>query len=108
IVTLGCKSAVEKVGQFFCELLVRLKPDRSNGENRCEMLLSQQDIAEFTGMTPVHVCRTIKKLREQRLVEVERKQIHFLNFDALAKLCGFDDRYLRGASHRGIIHPMLT
>lgn len=106
IITLGCKSAVERIGLFFCEILTRLNPQRS-GEAICEMPLSQQDIGEYTGMTPVHVCRTIRKLREDGLIVVGKKELLFKDYDRLAELCGFDDRYLRGTSDKEIAYRLI-
>lgn len=94
LVALGCKSAIEKIGQFFCEIAVRLKSDLTSNSNICDMPLSQQDIAEYTGMTPIHVCRTLKKLRSDCLADVRQKKLHIFNFQQLAKLSSFDGRYL--------------
>lgn len=71
------------------------------------MPLSQQDIVEYTGMTPVHVCRTLRKLREEGLVVLACKKLIFLDFDRLAARCGFDDRYLRGTWNRDIARRLM-
>lgn len=98
LITLGCKSASERLGQFFCELYVRLQLSGRMRGDSCDFPLSQQDVAEFTGMTPVHVCRTLRELRLEKLIELRRRKLHILDFERLSKHCGFDDRYLKNAS----------
>lgn len=94
LVTLGCKSATERLSQLICELFCRLAANGRADEDRCDFPLSQQDMADFTGMTPVHVCRTLKELKQKRLIELRRRRLRILDFDRLAKLCGFDRAYL--------------
>jgi len=94
--TLGCRSAAERLGQLVCELFCRLAANHRVEDDRCDFPLSQQDMADFTGMTPVHVCRTLKELKEHQLIELPRRRLHILDFDRLAKLCGFEHAYLAG------------
>jgi CRP-like cAMP-binding protein len=94
LVTLGCKSATERLSQLICELFCRLAANGRVEGDRCDFPLSQQDMADFTGMTPVHVCRTLKELRTSRLIELRRRRLRILDFERLAKLCGFDGAYI--------------
>ncbi len=96
LVTLGCKSATERLSQLICELFCRLAANGRVEDDRCDFPLSQQDMADFTGMTPVHVCRTLKELKEHQLIELRRRRLRILDFDRLAKLCGFEHAYLAG------------
>lgn len=108
VISLGCKTAAEKVAQLFCELFLRLNPCLPSDKGKCDMPLSQQEIAEITGMTPVHVCRTIRDLRKMDLIELKNKKLHFLNFEALAKLSGFEAQHIRPMPNQQYIYQLLA
>jgi DNA-binding transcriptional regulator LsrR (DeoR family) len=59
-----------------------------------EMPLTQEQIAEALGITPVHANRIIRQLREARIVDVSRGRVTVLNEAKLMELAQFDDRYL--------------
>ena len=43
---------------------------------RCELPLTQVDLADATGLTPVHVNRTLQELRRMELIELANKQLY--------------------------------
>jgi DNA-binding transcriptional regulator LsrR (DeoR family) len=58
------------------------------------MPLTQEQIAEALGITPVHANRVIRQLREAKIVDISRGRVAVLNEAKLAQLAQFDDRYL--------------
>ena len=50
--------------------------------------LTQDQIADHLGMTTVHVSRTCKRLREERLVTVDRQIIIITDADGLREAAG--------------------
>src|SRR3546814_8384976 len=80
MVTLGCKSARERLGQLILELYLRLERAGRAADWRCEFPLSQQHLADFTGMTAVHVCRTLRGLRREQLADVHGRKLSILDF----------------------------
>lgn len=97
MVTLGCKSARERLGQLILELYLRLERVGRAADWRCEFPLSQQHLADFTGMTAVHVCRTLRDLRREQLAAVHQRKLSILDFPALARASSFESGYLAGA-----------
>jgi len=63
--------------------------------------LTQRDLADATGMTSVHVNRTIKTLRKAGLNELGHGSQTIPDVSELARAGGFDDSYLdlRRGSH---------
>ena len=94
LITLGCKSACEKIAHFLCELYVRLERRGQAKEHICDFPLSQQDVADFTGMTAVHACRTLRELREEAVIELRRRRLRIVDFAKLARIGSFDAHYL--------------
>jgi CRP-like cAMP-binding protein len=50
--------------------------------------LTQEQIADHLGLTMVHVSRTLRRLREERLVLVDRQVVIIINLDGLRRLAG--------------------
>ncbi|PKP98883.1 MAG: cyclic nucleotide-binding protein [Alphaproteobacteria bacterium HGW-Alphaproteobacteria-13] len=90
--SVGQRNALERVAHLMCEMAVRQGGHRTN--NRCDFLLTQGQIAEATGLTPVHVNRTIRELRRCCGMELRQRRLHIPRFDALASIACFDARYL--------------
>jgi len=56
--------------------------------------LTQADLGDMTGLTPVHVNRTLRKLREANLAMVRDGYASIPNLDRLRDFAGFDPTYL--------------
>jgi CRP-like cAMP-binding protein len=48
--------------------------------------LTQEEIADHLGLTMVHVSRTLRRLREERLVIVNRRMVVILDVDGLREV----------------------
>src|SRR5215471_13459119 len=88
------RSAYERVSHLLLELFVRLKSTGQTDGQSFTMPLTQELIGDALGLTAVHVNRTLRALREDRLVEIGNKCVTILDFDALSLLCDFDNSYL--------------
>lgn len=75
IVGLGRKSATERVGSLLAELHRRLHEVGRAIGGRCTIPLTQQDIADVVGLTPVHVNRVLGDLRQRGLVQFSGKTL---------------------------------
>jgi len=64
-----------------------------------KMPLTQEQLAEAVGLTPIHVNRTLRDLERQKLIKREKRTICIVDWPALEELGDFNDRYL---------HPNLT
>ena len=58
------------------------------------MRITQSDFADALGLTPVHVNRVLKSLRESRLIHLRGGQLTFLDRPRLERLAQFDATYL--------------
>lgn len=94
LITLGCKSAAERIAHFLCELYVRLERRGLVNHQQCDFPLSQQDVADFTGMTAVHACRRLRDLRQQGIIKLRYRRLSIIDFARLARIGSFDAAYL--------------
>ncbi|ANI77479.1 MULTISPECIES: Crp/Fnr family transcriptional regulator [Sphingobium] len=91
--SLGQRSAVERLAALFCELHFRLKVVGRTGVS-FNLGMSQSQLAESLGMTAVHVNRTLRLLRDRGLLNYRRGEAQILDLDGLKAVADFDDRYL--------------
>lgn len=74
IISLGRKSAVERVSELLCDLCKRLGGAQA-GDSLCTIPLTQRDIADVVGLTPVHVNRVLQGLRQRGMVEIRGRTL---------------------------------
>jgi len=95
VVNLGRRDAKSRMAHFLCEIGIR--SEQSGLGDRTDFILdaSQAQIGDALGLTPVHVNRTLKSLKESKLVSTDGRIIRVLNWPALAALGDFDPTYLQ-------------
>jgi CRP-like cAMP-binding protein len=99
ITSLGVRSAIGRLGHLFCELQLRLEAVGLAAPlvgNSCsyELALNQVELSEVLGLTPVHVNRMLKELRERELVSFRRHVVQIHDWPGLVALAEFDPFYL--------------
>lgn len=107
IVNLGRKSALEKLSHLFCEIHCRLRAAKLTCGDQCAMPLTQLDLADITGLTPVHVNRTLQEMRALELIELRSRWLRIPDIRRLRQIALFDDRYLHPEA-RAIDRPQCT
>ncbi len=93
------RSAYERVSHLLLELFVRLKTADLTDDMSFNMPLTQELIGSALGLTTVHVNRTLRSLREDKLVLMDGKRVTILDFDALSLVSDFDNSYLGETAH---------
>ena len=94
IANVGQRNAYERIAHLICEMYVRLDAVGRTDDGHCEWPLTQSDLASATGLTAVHVNRTLQELRRDGLVELRGRQLGIPDFAALKKAGGFTANYL--------------
>lgn len=102
LVNLGRKNAIERLSHLLCELFTRLSIAGEIEGAACEMPLTQLDLADLAGLTPVHVNRTLQEMRAMRLIELQSRRLTILDWESLRRIAWFDASYLaaRGQKER--------
>jgi len=94
IVNVGQRPAASRLAHTVVELRRRLAVIGREAGDTFEMPLTQEQISEALGITPVHANRIIRQLRDDGIVDINRGRVTVLNEAKLADLAQFDDRYL--------------
>ncbi|MFC3125408.1 Crp/Fnr family transcriptional regulator [Pseudoroseomonas globiformis] len=100
IVSLGRRDARGRVAYLLCELLWRHAAVGLTFGDVFKLPLTQTELGDTLGLTPVHVNRVLKGFREQGLISISQKMLSLLNVDRLQSIAGFNSSYLHlgGAS----------
>src|SRR5262249_21763703 len=67
-INLGRRVALERVAHLLCEIFERLRTVGLLEGNSCPFPVTQMDLADATGLSVVHVNRTIQELRASDLI----------------------------------------
>lgn len=98
-INLGQRTAVERIAHLCCEVSTRLEVVGLRNGHDCDMPITQSEIADITGLSAVHVNRSLQELRAAGLIELRNKRLTVLDKERLAELAMFDPGYL----HRRVV-----
>jgi CRP-like cAMP-binding protein len=94
IIDHGRRDARERIAHLFYEMLVRYRMIGQAIDDSYEFPVTQEELADATGMTPVHVNRTLKQLRDEQLIEFKGRVLTVLDPEALKNAGRFNAAYL--------------
>lgn len=94
VTNIGQRQAPQRLGHVFCEMMLRMKAIGLNSGMSCPFAVSQAVLGEVTGMSTVHVNRSLMELRGEQLVSFEKGVLTIHDWDRLAEFAGFDETYL--------------
>lgn len=95
LLNVGQRLALQRVAHLFCELHVRLSVVGLVGDdNSFALPLTQTELADTTGITPVHANRTLQRLRKDQLISTQRGRLTIHDLDRLVEIAGFNEMYL--------------
>jgi CRP-like cAMP-binding protein len=87
----SARSALQRVAHLLCEQLARC---HAAGINNTNGLLRQRDLADATGLSMPQINRTLRDLRQLRIISCNDGTIEVLDKGELGHLACFDDHYL--------------
>lgn len=99
MLVLGKKRGRSRVAHLFCEVHARLELVGMSEDNGYSLPFSQEELADITGMTPVHLNRCLKDLRDARLVTYRNGRVDFHDLPGLIYEAQFDVGYLHPGPH---------
>ena len=94
----GRRDARSRVAHMLCEFIARCEA-AGLGRRECfELPMTQSQIGDATGLTSVHVNRTLKALDADGALMRTRNQFRVLDWDRLCSIADFDAAYLHAAA----------
>lgn len=93
IVRLGRQSAHERTAHFLLEWRQRCRIAGLADGERFPMPLTQEVLSDALGLSIVHLNRTLQHMKRERLIEMKRGWIEFLDVVRLKFICDYQARY---------------
>ena len=97
LVTTGRRNAAERVAMLLMHLYRRMERLGLAGTGWIEFPINQQHIADALGLSLVHTNKTLRRLQQLGLHDIEDGRLRLLNPKALVRLADYYDAPLRKA-----------
>jgi len=94
VMNVGRRDAREALAHLFCEFARRLEAAGLGSTEGYELPMTQEQLGDATGLTSVHVNRTLKAMANDGLIERERRFIKIPDWELLRTVAGFNETYL--------------
>jgi CRP-like cAMP-binding protein len=88
------RDARSRLAHLLCELGLRLEGAGLGERTRYRLPMTQEQIADCIGLTPVHVNRVLKDMEKDRLISGTRGSIEIADWERLTGVGGFGSEYL--------------
>lgn len=94
IIDHGSRDAQERIAHLCYEMLIRYRIVGETTDDVFPFPITQEDLADATGMTAIHANRMLQQLRAEGLIELKGKAMTVLDPPRLKKLARFESNYL--------------
>jgi CRP-like cAMP-binding protein len=98
VLNVGRRDALSRIAHMLCELAARGEAVGLGSADRFELPMTQEQIADATGLTPVHVNRMLKALGDQGVIARDKREVSVADWPRLRRIGGFDAAYLHAAA----------
>jgi CRP-like cAMP-binding protein len=90
----GRRVAIKRTAHLLCEFALRLEAAGLGEQCDYQLPMTQDQLADALGLTPVHVNRTLQALQKDGLIERSKRSVKIGNWENLAAVGDFDSNYL--------------
>jgi len=94
IIDHGRRDAREQIAHLFYEMLIRHRIVSEATDDSFPFPITQDDLADATGLTPPHVNKTLQDLRAAGLIEFKNKVLTILDTKRLRRAANYESGYL--------------
>jgi CRP-like cAMP-binding protein len=94
LVNVGRRDSLSRMAHLLCEFALRLETAGLSKDRRYELPMTQEQLADCTGLTPVHVNRVLKELGRLGLIERNKRDVAITDWTGLREVGDFSARYL--------------
>jgi len=98
VLNVGRRDALARVAHMLCEFAARREAAGLGSPDRFELPMTQEQIADATGLTSIHVNRMLRILGQRGLIARDKRDVHIVNWDGMRRLADFDPAYLHLAA----------
>lgn len=90
----GRRDARSRIAHLLCEFAYRVSAQKLSHDGVYELPMTQEQIADATGLTAVHVNRILQTLQREGLIERDRRMVRFPSWQRMQDVADFNARYL--------------
>ena len=94
LLNIGRRPAYQRLAHFLLELGERQRILGGIGEKQVTLPITQLHLADSLGLSVVHVNRVLRRMREEKLVRLQRGQITLIDVERIEEINGFNANYL--------------
>ncbi|GAA0295025.1 Crp/Fnr family transcriptional regulator [Sphingomonas oligophenolica] len=94
IANVGRRDARTRLAHLLCEFALRLAAAGIGEENGYELPMTQEQLGDCTGLTPVHVNRMLKSLSDDGLIHRSKRAVAIADWQGLLIAGDFQSGYL--------------
>lgn len=87
---LSRRSAEARIARMICSLFERMERRGQARDNVIEFPVRQQQLADATGLTAVHVCKVLSGFKAAKLIRIDGRKLGILNRKGLQDLIEWD------------------
>ena len=104
----GRKDARSRVAHLFCEMAVRMEAANLGTRTSYQLPMTQEQLSDATGMTAVHINRTLQMLRATGTRSFAHGLVEICDWEGLKRLADFTEDYLlMSADASPSYHPSI-
>lgn len=94
LVNVAKRDSYTRMAHLFCEMWLRMCQVGLATNGTFDLPLTQEQLGDTLGITPIHVNRVLQRMRAEGLVSLCRRKMTIHDIDALQDAAEFDPRYL--------------
>jgi CRP-like cAMP-binding protein len=94
VLNVGRRGARMRIAHLLCEFMTRVETAGLGTPEHFHLPMTQEVIADATGLTPIHVNRMMSAMRADGLLDRNGRELRIANWAGLRAAAGFDPLYL--------------
>jgi len=98
VLNVGRRDAKSRIAHMLCEFASRREQAGLGSPERFELPMTQDQIADATGLTPVHVNRMLHELDNDGVIVRNRREVQITDWARMCRIGDFDAGYLHEAA----------
>ena len=98
VLNVGRRDARTRIAHMLCEFAVRREAAGLGKPERFELPMTQEQIADAVGLTPVHVNRMLNALEREGAIARDKRDLQITDWKRMRQIADFDPDYLHAAA----------
>ena len=101
LVNMGQREAYARIAPLLSEMWLRMRAVGLAEDDTFSLPLTQKELGDTVGLTPVSVNRALQRLRKQGIISLDQKQLTIHDTQGLMNVSAFEPNYLH-LDQRGV------